>query len=255
MQETRLDRINDDIVLEQSRDGLLFTTDAYLLSAFVRRADPGARFGRAAELGAGTGVVSLLLAARRRAERIFSVEVQPELFRVMERNIKNNSLGDVITPVLADVRELGESMPGGTFDAVFSNPPYLAAGSGKPSAHAAADISRREIYGGIGDFCSAAGRLCRSGGTFFVVYRPERISELFFCLRTAGFEPKTLTLLYPDPDSPPSLLFCAARRGGKPGGLRVTRPLFVYGRGGREETEDFRRIYETGLFPDDFSVR
>ena len=63
--ELRLDRINDDITLVQSKRGLTFTTDAYLLSSFVRR--PQGKFGRLLELGAGTGVVSLLLAARTRS--------------------------------------------------------------------------------------------------------------------------------------------------------------------------------------------
>ncbi len=255
MNGTRVDRINDDITLEQPENGLLFTTDAYLLSAFVRRADASLRFHRAAELGAGTGVISLLLAARGRVEHITAFEVQPSVFSVMERNIEKNALSDIVIPVLADVRQVTEATTGGVFDAVFSNPPYLALGSGKGSAHEEAEISRREICGGIADFCAAAGRLCRHGGTFFVVYRPERLAELFTALHACGFEPKLLTLLCPDADSAPSLVFCAARRGGRPGGLRVTRPLFIYELGGRTETAQFRRIYETGIFPDEFTLK
>ena len=74
--------------------------------------------------------------------------------------------------------------------------------------------------------------------------------ELHIC----GFEPKKLTLLYPDADSEPSLLFCAARRGGKPGGLRITPPLFIYERGTRTETEAFRKIYDTGSFPEEYRI-
>lgn len=253
MTDLREDKINDDITLLQSKNGLTFTTDAYLLSAFVRR--PAGRFGSAVELGAGTGVISLLLAARNRADRIVAVEVQEHFYNIMQQNIVRNGYTDVITPVLGDVRAQNEQRLGGQFDAVFANPPYLRAGSGFENAHDEANIARREVYGGLSDFCAAAGRLCRHGGTFFVVYRPERMAELMNELHRCGFEPKQLTLLYADADSSPSLLFCAARRGGKPGGLIITPPLFVYERGTRTETETFRKIYETGRFPEEFMIK
>lgn len=253
MQDFRLDRINDDITLLQSRRGLTFTTDAYMLSAFVRRTT--GKYRRIAELGAGTGVVSLLLAARGRADRIAAIEVQELFYEIMKENIAKNGFSDVIEPILGDIRDQNEQTLGGVFDAVFANPPYMSAGSGFSSANIEAEIARREVYGTLSDFCSAAARLCRHGGTFYVVYRPERLAELFSLLRENGFEPKQLTLLYPDAGSAPSLVFCAARRGGKPGGLRVTPPLFVYERGTREETDTFRKIYETGQFPEEYTVK
>ena len=52
----RTDKINSDITLTQNISGLTYGTDALLLSAFIK----GKRGGRAAELGTGTGVISLL---------------------------------------------------------------------------------------------------------------------------------------------------------------------------------------------------
>ena len=68
----RLDTVNDDLKLYQFRDGLTFGTDALLLSAYVR-SDPAAW---AVEFGGGTGIVSLLLAVRRKVETILSLEAQ-----------------------------------------------------------------------------------------------------------------------------------------------------------------------------------
>ena len=247
----RVDRINDDITLIQLSDGLTFTTDAYLLSAYVRR--PAGKHVTAVELGAGTGVVSLLAAARKRADVILAVEAQEKFVSIMRRNVEINGLSDAVRPMLADVRDVkaGEL---GTFDFVFSNPPYMRAGSGYENASGEKNMARREVMGTIYDFCAAAGRLCRYGGMFYVVYRPDRLAELCSALRDNGFEPKSMTFMSADADSAPSLLFCSAKRGGAPG-MKVTSPLFVYERGTRTETEDFRRIYETGSFPDKFTVR
>ena len=247
----RIDKINDDITLIQSKNGLTFTTDAYLLSAYVRR--PAGKSVRLLELGAGTGVVSLLLASRGRADKIVALEVQEKFAEIMTRNVENNGFSDIIEPVCMDVRDAAEKDLG-MFDAVFSNPPYMRAGSGFESAHGEANIARREVFGGLHDFCAAAGRLCRFGGMFYVVYRPERFAELCSELRSCGFEPKAATFLHPDADKRPSLVFVTARRGGA-AGMIVTQPLFAYERGTRNETETFRSIYDTGSFPDEFLVR
>ena len=57
----RLDEVNEHIRLIQRKNGLTFSTDAFLLSAFCRP-QPKAR---AADFGSGTGVIALLLAARQ----------------------------------------------------------------------------------------------------------------------------------------------------------------------------------------------
>ena len=66
--------INEKLTLIQRAAGLTFGTDAYLLAAFVR----GVPRGKAVELGGGTGVVSLLCAARDRFAHIDCAEIQPE---------------------------------------------------------------------------------------------------------------------------------------------------------------------------------
>ncbi len=250
MDNLRFDVINDNISIIQSKHGLTFTTDAYLLSAFVKK--PKGKYRRMAELGAGTGVVSLLCAVRGRADEITAIEIQERFFDIMKRNIESNRLLHAVKPVCADVRNVNEQTLDGQFDAVFTNPPYMRAGSGKKNCYDEAAIARHEVYGGLHDFCAAAGRLCRFGGDFYIVYRPERLAELFYELRICGFEPKTLTLMHPEEGAPPSLIFCSAKRGGHQGGLCIMPPLFVYkhDRGTQTETEVFRRIYETGSFPE-----
>ena len=52
----RLDAVNERITLIQKKDGLTFGTDAFLLASFIKPR----KSGRALELGAGTGIISLL---------------------------------------------------------------------------------------------------------------------------------------------------------------------------------------------------
>lgn len=240
----RIDAINERLSLIQKKNGLMFGTDAYLLAAYIK-ADPACRM---AELGAGTGVVSLLALAKEKAGQVYAIEAQPEFAELVERNAALNGLEDRLRTLCADVRNVGENDLGGRVDAVFSNPPYMRADAGKENAVSAKNIARREVLGGIGDFCACAARILKYGGTFYTVYRPERLADLFAALRMSGFEPKKLTLVHSTAEKAPSMVLVASRLGGNPS-LTVTRPLLVYrSEEGREYTPDLNRIYETCSF-------
>ena len=118
-QGERLDRINDDLQLIQRENGLTFGTDAYLLSAFCRTQPKG----RAADLGCGTGVISLLLAARGKFARIYAVEAQEQFAALAKRNADLNGFSDTVPVLFRDVRELRAADFGGELDVIVSNPP------------------------------------------------------------------------------------------------------------------------------------
>lgn len=80
------EKINDDITLLQNPGSLAFGTDAYLLSAYLRHAPKQT----ACELGAGSGVVSLLAAARGRFSHITAVEIQEPLASLAAYNVEKN---------------------------------------------------------------------------------------------------------------------------------------------------------------------
>ncbi len=248
----RINKINDNVTLVESVDGLRFTTDAYLLSAYVKR--PKGAFVRAAELGAGTGVISLLLVSRGLADSVRAFEVQERFCDIMRRNVLYNGFDGKIKAKCADIRDISEASEGGQFDYVFSNPPYMKLDSGRGNDHDEKNIARREVMGGLHDFCGAASRLCRYGGMFYVVYRPERTAELMVALSDNGFAPKLLTYVHPDVNSHPSLLLCAAKRGGGDG-LAVTPPLILYREGTREETDTIKKIYKDGSFPEEYRLK
>ena len=173
MNNEKTEPINDHLTLTSKTTGLTFGTDAYLLSAYTRIKPRG----RAADLGSGTGVIALLCAARGAFSHISCIEVQKDFCDLIRRNAENNALTERITPVCRDVRTLTADDVGGEVDCVFSNPPYLRAGAGASNLHAEKDIARREVCGTIDDFCRAAARILKFGGTFTVVFRPDRMAE------------------------------------------------------------------------------
>jgi len=242
--ELRLDVVNDDLKLYQYADGLTFGTDALLLAAYARR-DPGAR---AIEFGGGTGIVSLLLAARNKVSSILSIEAQKEYADLIEKNARLNGLSDRVVSVFGDLRE-NDVCPGEGFDLVVTNPPYRKDGAGLVSPSDKKNAARCEIRGDISDFCRAAGRKLRTGGRFVCVYLPERLPDLLFAMREAGIEAKRATVVSADPSALPSLVLVEGRRGAAPG-MRLTRPLFLY-RDAKHgaPSREMQFILDTGDFP------
>lgn len=242
----RIDSINDDLRLLQRVDGLTFGTDAYLLSAFLRPSPKA----KAAELGGGTGVLSLLALTKNKAATVDVYEIQPDFATLCRRNAMLNGLDHRMQVLCQDVRQI----PAETgLDVVYTNPPYMKADCGRENAVSAMNIARREVHGDIGDFCGAADRLLKHGGTFSLVYRPERLCDLFSALRAHHMEPKRVVFVYPTAADRPCLVLVEAKKGAA-GGTLFAPPLCIYdGADKTKYTPEMARIYETGsmefLFP------
>ena len=240
----RVDEINDRVRLIQRENGLTFGTDAYLLSAFCRPA----KNARAADLGCGTGVISLLLAARERYAKICAVEAQAQFAELAARNVALNGFSHTVSVLNRDVRELKPADFGGELDVIFSNPPYMRAQSGFACTHEEKQIARHEILGDLADFTVAAARCLRYGGTLYLVYRPDRLETLFAALRAAKFAPKRMLFVQDAPEKAPSLVLCEARLGGNEG-LTVMPALVLResAQNGAPLTARAQRIYDTGF--------
>lgn len=244
----RLDRVNEDITLLQKKDGLTFGTDAYLLAAFARPV----RGGRAVELGTGTGIVSLLCAARERFAHIDAIEIQEDFAELAARNARLNRLEERVTVLRADLREVRPEQLGGEADAVLANPPYMRTDSGKRNASEYKYIARHEVCGTVADFCHAAARLLKYGGRFYCVWRPDRLSELMGALAANRLEPKEMVFVHADAATEPSMLLVSAMKGGA-AGMRVMPPLLLHDGGARVSekralSERAARIYDTMSF-------
>ncbi|MDR1153622.1 MAG: methyltransferase [Bacteroidales bacterium] len=101
--------------------------DSVLLGAWVSANDPA----RILDVGAGTGLLALMMAQRYPEAMIDAVEIDPEACRQALENIANSPWRDRIRVICGDFRDdagHGRSR----YDLIISNPPYFTA-SLKPS--------------------------------------------------------------------------------------------------------------------------
>lgn len=244
LSDEKLTVVNENIKLIQKKQGLTFGTDAYLLAAFIKEQ----KNATAVELGGGTGIISLLCAAKGKLGKIFCAEIQPSFADIIERNARLNGLYGKVIPLCRDIREIKSSDIEKEADVVFSNPPYMKADSGKRNASDEKYIARHEICGDINDFCASAKRLLKHGGLFYCVWRPDRLTDLICALRANELEPKEMTFVHANTSSAPSMVLVRSKKGAS-SSVIIGEPLFL----NRDEnnsllTERAQKIYESCNF-------
>lgn len=221
----------------QDPDRFCFGMDAVLLSGFAFAPDGG----RVLDLGTGTGIIPILMSARTSARELIGLEIQKDSADMARRSVELNDLSDRVKIVDGDIREAGHLFDAASFDVVTSNPPYMINSHGLQNPDAPKAIARHEILCDLRDVVGAAARCLKSGGKFYMVHRPFRLSEIMVVMCEYKIEPKRMRLVYPYYDKEPSMVLIEGARGGRPR-LTVEKPLIIYDSPGKY-TDEIIDIY------------
>ena len=232
----------------QNRSRFCFGMDAVLLSGFAWEGE-GCIISnkmRIADLGTGTGIIPLLLHGRmgttdEHREFIYGIEIQPEMAEMAQRSVMLNGLSDEIKIMCADLRVCADMLGRDSFDIVTSNPPYMKSGSGLINPDDSRALSRHEINCTFDDVAHQASLLLKKGGRFYLVHRPERLTELFGTMQKHHLEPKRMKMVHSFIDSQAAMVLIEARKGGG-AYLKVEKPLIIYKEKG-VYTDEIRQIY------------
>ena len=207
-------------------------TDSFLLSSL-----PRLKAGlRVCDLGCGTGLLGLLLLQRQSKLQVTGIELQAAAVALAQKAIEKNRLQDCFSIIEGDLRNVKAHFKTGSFDLVICNPPYYPPQSGAVSGDPALRTARAETECTLEDVCRAASYLLRWGGSFCLVHKPERLTDLLCALRQAAIEPKRLRFVCKTAADAPSLLLLEGRRGGKPG-LTIEPPLILQNPDGTPTSE------------------
>lgn len=216
----------------QDPDRFCFGIDAVLLSDFAY-----AKQGEnVLDLGTGTGAIPILMKAKYPAKHFTGLELQEDIARMAQRSVELNHLEDSVSMIQGDLKQITDIFPKTSFQVVTSNPPYMIDHHGLQNEESAMAIARHEIKCSLEDVVAAARDMLEPGGRFFMVHRPFRLAEIFYCLKNYRLEPKRMRLVHPYVDREPNLVLIEAVRGGK-SRLKVEKPLIVYKEPGKYTPE------------------
>jgi tRNA1Val (adenine37-N6)-methyltransferase len=237
----RLDDLQrNGLYIIQDPDKFCFGMDAVLLSGFVAE-HLGKGKKNLLDLCSGGGIIPLLLSAKTDVGHITGMELQEDMADMAERSVELNGLGSVIEILENDLRKAAGVIPAASFDAVTVNPPYFKCGHGIINPDDAKTIARHEVSCTLEDVLETACYALKEGGMFYMVHKPQRLSDIICSMRQSKIEPKTLKTVHPRKDAEPSMILIEGRKGGG-SELRIEKPLIIYGEDGKY-TEEMYTIY------------
>ena len=217
-----------------------FGMDAVLLSGFAK-----AKKGeKVLDLGTGTGIIPILMAAKTEGESFTALEIQEESADMARRSVSYNHLEEKVKIVTGDIKDASKIFGASSFHVITTNPPYMIGTHGENSPSEAKAIARHEVLCTLDDILRESARLLMPGGRFYMVHRPFRLAEIMSKMVEYKVEPKRMRLVYPYIEKEPNMVLIEGIRGGK-SRMTVEPPLIVYKEPG-VYTEEIYEIYGMG---------
>ncbi|GKH30613.1 tRNA1(Val) (adenine(37)-N6)-methyltransferase [Muricomes sp. OA1] len=221
----RLDDLQlDGYEIIQNPERFCFGIDAVLLSDFVRVK----KEETVLDLGTGTGILPILLAAKTRGKHFTGLEIQTESADMAVRSVEHNRLGERIDIVTGDIKEAAEIFRPAFFDVIVTNPPYMLAEHGLQNPRDAKAIARHEVLCTLDDILRESGKLLQeSKGRFYMIHKPFRLAEIIIKMNQYKIEPKRIQFIHPYVDKEPTMVLLEGIKGGK-SRVKIEPPVIMY---------------------------
>jgi tRNA1(Val) A37 N6-methylase TrmN6 len=209
-----------DLTLLQPTAGYRFNLDALILADFAA-AQLAPAPDLVLDLGAGCGIVGLLLMQRWSLSRGLLLEVQPELAALAQQNVERNRLGQRVEACCVDLRDLDawsaalDALGPGS-RAVVSNPPYYKVGQGRLSPVKQIAVARHEVACSLEQLLETCQAVLAPGDGVALIHASTRQQEIIDSLRRGGMGACTVRPVLPLPDRPCTRVLIAATRGAPP---------------------------------------
>ncbi len=235
-----MERIDDlqfkNLKIIQDTNGFRFGVDSVLLTEFARDIKKNSTI---VDLGSGTGIIGILLSKKVYPKKIIGIEKQKEVAEMAKRSISLNNLDNIIEIINMDVNDIDEKIE--DIDVIITNPPYKKSGTGIKSPNEKQRISRFETTANLDNWISISSRLLKSKGSYYMVYRTDRLTELFYIMKKNQLEIKRIRFVYSKVNEQSKLvLIKAVKDGGE--FLKVEKPLIIYNDDG-SYTDEIKNIY------------
>ena len=161
--------------VNQDRCALKIGTDGVLLGAWTPLINNPYNV---LDIGAGTGILSLMLAQRSNAEQIDAIEIDEDAYEQCVENFEASPWGDKLFCFHAGLDEFVDE-PEDEYDLIISNPPFYT--DDYKSDNSSRDLARFEDALPFEELIEAAALLLSDNGIFSVII-PYKEEERFIDL-------------------------------------------------------------------------
>lgn len=201
----------DGLKIIQSANEYRFTSDAVLLANFCK--DMQGKL--CIEFGTGSGVISILVAHKKKPKRIVAIEIQPQLADMAKRSVLLNGMDEQIQVVCGDAREATKFIDKPA-DVVVCNPPYRRIGSGERQLAENLAICRHELKLTLAEMIQSASKTLNNKGVFYMVHQADRLCEIITQCSVNSIAVKEILPVCPEKGKDPNVVLIRGIKCGQP---------------------------------------
>ncbi len=235
-----------DFSMLQASSGQRVNTDSCVFGAVI---GPASNPSRILDIGTGTGVLALMLAARFPESRITAVEPESAIAKVARENFMASRWHDRIDLLVARAQDLNPKTQG-TFDFVLCNPPYfqncmISDNHLRMVARHNTDLSPGELY-------DAMNRMLTDDGSVWLSF-PEDSNHLWLTQGLeAGLHVTHQITVKDHPDAKPHMTIAGWSRS-KP--EAVVQDVIHYRDGHKGSASQWMREFREGWYPSRYNAQ
>lgn len=218
----------------QHKEGYRFTSDAVLLANMVK-VYPN---DKVVDLGTGSGIIAILIAAKTKVQKVVGVELQSRLADMAQRSVEHNNMQEKVEIINEPIQNIHKAI-GASFDIVVSNPPYEKRGDKTNPSEI--EICRQEYGITLNEVIESGAKLLRFGGTFYIINKAKRLAEMIYYMKDCSLEPKNIIMIQPKAEKNVDTVIVEAKKGAKPS-LIIPKPFILYNEDG-SFTDRAKEIY------------
>ncbi|SCY89728.1 tRNA1(Val) (adenine(37)-N6)-methyltransferase [Microvirga guangxiensis] len=217
------------VTLIQPAKGHRAGTDAVLLAASA----PAKAGDRVLDVGAATGAVGLMVAAREKEMRLGFVERDVDLAELCRRNCRANGVeADIFVADLLDKKSRhAAALNPETADLVLTNPPFLEEGQARISPDRGRAAAHALPAGGLEAWLKICLSLLKPRGKLVLIHRADRLAD---CVAVVGKSMGGIAIRFVHPaiDQPAIRILLSGVKGSR-APLRILPPVVLHGPDGR----------------------
>lgn len=206
------------MLLYQPDEGYCYNSDSIFLYGFISRFSPK---GKLLDVGAGCGIVGLLVARDFPAVALEAVEKQSVYAQFARRNAQINGIGYTLHE-----GDFLEHVPHGSYDWIVSNPPFYHEGVSR-SEHPMLHQARYNVHLPIEPFIAKISKLLKSSGEAAICYDARQFVQLCSACESAGLRVVDVQFVHSKEDRPSTLVMLHLKKNSK-SLLNVLPPLITF---------------------------
>ena len=167
-----------DKYIKHGNNALNITDDAINLVDFIKneiKCEDST--GELLDIGSGIGTLTIMLSDIKQFNKFTCVEIQEEVFKLLEENILINKMSDVDI-FNKDIKDMIKEEFKYKFRYIVSNPPYLKVDSGKLPENEILKKSKFEVCLNLSELLEVVDYMLMKDGIFFLILPIYRLKEI-----------------------------------------------------------------------------